>query len=96
MKIMKNIYLYFIIALIALSGLNSCKTSETRAMKIQAVKEKPGSQLWAENCVRCHYAPSPSTFSDREWELVGLHMQTRANLTHNERVKIVEFLKESN
>jgi cytochrome c1 len=58
------------------------------------VAAKSGAQLWAENCQRCHNMPSPATFSPEQWETVGMHMQTRAQLTDQERDKIVAFLKQ--
>ena len=80
-----------IICVIAFSGLFlfSCKES-------QKVAAKGGTQLWAENCQRCHNTPSPNTFSDEDWKTVGMHMQTRALLTNTERDKIVEFLQNIN
>jgi hypothetical protein len=64
-----------------------CFTSEK-------VAAKGGAQLWAENCQRCHNTPSPATFSPNQWQTVGMHMQTRAQLTDAERDKIVAFLKQ--
>ncbi|HEY4936693.1 MAG TPA: cytochrome c [Puia sp.] len=60
----------------------------------QQVSAKSGAQLWAENCQRCHNTPSPSSFSPEQWETIGMHMQTRALLTDEERTKIVNFLKQ--
>jgi len=77
----------FLIGGLLLSG---CST----ANKVTA--EKTGAQLWGENCVRCHNAPSPPAFSDVQWETVALHMRIRANLTKEEVDKIVEFLKMAN
>ena len=57
---------------------------------------KSGAQLWGENCSRCHNAPSPSSFSDFEWETIGIHMRVRANLTEEETNKIIEFLRMAN
>ncbi len=57
---------------------------------------KGGSQLWAENCVRCHHVRSPSSYSDGEWEVAMLHMRIRANLTAEDHQKILEFLKSAN
>lgn len=57
---------------------------------------KGGSQLWAENCVRCHNIRSPSIYSDAEWEVAMHHMRIRANLTAEEHKKILEFLKSAN
>ena len=67
--------------------INGCKAS-------QAVLSKSGAQLWGENCRRCHNAPDPNTFSSENWVTVGMHMQSRALLTDQERDKIVEFLKQ--
>jgi hypothetical protein len=58
------------------------------------IKAKSGAQLWAENCQRCHNTPSPSTFSHDQWTTIGMHMQTRAQLTDAERDKIVAFLRQ--
>ncbi len=57
---------------------------------------RSGAQLWGENCVRCHNAPTPATLSDWEWEVAVSHMRLRANLTELESEKIVEFLKSVN
>jgi hypothetical protein len=60
------------------------------------VAQKSGAQLWGENCVRCHNAPSPAAFSDTEWETVTLHMKVRANLDSEQSRSILEFLKMAN
>ena len=60
------------------------------------IQAKSGAQLWGENCIRCHNIPSPSDFSDDQWDLIGTHMRIRANLTMVETEKIIEFLKLSN
>ena len=60
----------------------------------QKVAAKSGAQLWAENCQRCHNTPSPASFSHEQWVTVGLHMQTRAQLTDKERDKIIAFLQQ--
>ncbi|MDP9040354.1 MAG: cytochrome c [Bacteroidota bacterium] len=60
----------------------------------QQVSSKSGAQLWAENCQRCHNTPSPNSFSHEQWETVGLHMQSRALITEEERNKIVAFLRQ--
>lgn len=76
-----------LLIVVAIVILNSCTAS-------QKVSDKTGAQLWAENCQRCHNTPSPSTFSPEKWEIIGMHMQSRALLTDKERAKIVEFLKQ--
>jgi hypothetical protein len=72
---------------VIITAMDSCKVS-------QKIAGKTGAQLWAENCQRCHNTPSPATFSGEQWETVGLHMQSRALLTDQERDKIVDFLKQ--
>jgi cytochrome c2 len=75
-------------ALVVLSQMiDGCKAS-------QVVSNKTGAQLWSENCQRCHNTPSPSSFSPDQWETIGLHMQSRALITDEERTKIVAFLKQ--
>jgi hypothetical protein len=85
----KKLLLIGILGLIALSiiSLNSCALSEK-------IANKSGAQLWAENCQRCHNTPPPNTFSQEQWETIGLHMQSRALLTDKERISIVTFLKQ--
>jgi hypothetical protein len=60
------------------------------------VKDKSGSELWSENCQRCHNSPPISAFSDTQWEVVNAHMRVRAALTDAETKKILEFLQSSN
>lgn len=73
------------LGILLISIMNSCVES-------QKVAAKSGAQLWAENCQRCHNIPSPNSFSHDQWVTIGLHMQTRAQLTDKEREKIVAFL----
>jgi len=85
----KNTAWVIIGALIVMTSviLNGCAENK----KIAA---KSGAQLWAENCQRCHNTPSPATFSHEQWVTVGMHMQTRAQLTENEKNKIIAFLSQ--
>ena len=67
--------------------MNSCVES-------QKVASKTGVQLWSENCQRCHNTPPSTAFSHEQWVTIGMHMQTRAQITNNERDKIVAFLSQ--
>lgn len=79
-----------VIMVIVLSLLsNSCSLSKK-------VGDKSGAQLWGENCARCHNAPAPGEFNNDNWEIVGMHMQVRANIIQPEIDKIIEFLKSAN
>lgn len=87
-KIPIIISLFTIITVMAI--ISSCSSTNS------LVEAKSGAQLWGENCIRCHNAPSPETFSDTEWDVAIMHMRIRANLTENEAVKIAAFLKIAN
>jgi hypothetical protein len=60
------------------------------------VAEKSGSELWSDNCIRCHNAPASSVYSPDQWEAVAMHMRIRVGLTEVETKKIMEFLKAGN
>ena len=64
----------------------SCKVTES-------VSAKSGSELWSENCGRCHNAPAGSVYSAEHWDIIGTHMRMRAHITASETRKIVEFLQ---
>jgi hypothetical protein len=75
------------IIILTVGILNGCIESKK-------VAGKGGAQLWAENCQRCHNTPSPASFSHAQWITIGMHMQTRAQLTENEKNKIIAFLSQ--
>ncbi len=60
------------------------------------ITQRPGAQLWGENCGHCHNIRSPKALTDAQWDVAVLHMRTRANLTADEARKIVEFMKSAN
>lgn len=82
--------------------LLGCQTSfaggDTREKQaaLAAFQGKPGAQLWAESCNRCHNYRSPSSYSDAQWSVAMHHMRVRANLTAEEEAKILAFLKSAN
>ncbi|MDB5355229.1 MAG: cytochrome c, class [Phycisphaerales bacterium] len=57
---------------------------------------KTGSQLWAENCTRCHYSRPPTQYSAQQWDVIVTHMRLRADLTGQETREITKFLQASN
>ncbi|MDB5172145.1 MAG: cytochrome c, class [Phycisphaerales bacterium] len=57
---------------------------------------KTGSQLWAENCTRCHYSRPPTQYSAQQWDVIVTHMRLRADLTGQETREITKFLQGSN
>ncbi len=85
-----------IIALTLICTVIAGAGSVTGCKESKKIADKSGAQLWSENCQRCHNTPAPKTFNDEHWKTVGMHMQTRALLTDNERDKIVDFLQSFN
>ena len=57
------------------------------------VINKSGTQLWTENCQRCHNTPPISAFTNTQWEIINTHMRQRAMLTETEYKKITEFMQ---
>lgn len=70
-------------------GRSPSASSEGRG----SVTRPGGAQLWAQNCARCHTMRSPTSYSDREWDLITHQMRVRANFTKEEYEAIREFLK---
>ncbi|MCX6290788.1 MAG: cytochrome c [Bacteroidetes bacterium] len=66
--------------------INGCKAT-------QEVAAKGGSELWSENCGRCHNAPNGSYYTREQWDVIGTHMRMRAHITADETRKIVDFLQ---
>ncbi len=59
----------------------------------QKINDKTGTQLWGENCGRCHNPPGPGEFSSANWDIIGSHMRVRTNITETEERKIIDYLK---
>ena len=57
------------------------------------VADKSGTELWSENCQRCHNTPPSSSFTNTQWEVINSHMKQRAMLTDTESKKILEFMQ---
>jgi cytochrome c553 len=83
-----------IIALSVIIGLVTVLSMSCTVSK--KVQDKEGSELWSENCGRCHNAPGASNYTAQQWEIIGTHMRMRAQLTASETKKIVEFFQSSN
>jgi hypothetical protein len=85
---MKNKLMIFLVIILGLVTILSVNCSVSKE-----IKGKEGSQLWSENCGRCHNAPGASNYSSEHWEVIGTHMRMRAHITADETRKIVEFLQ---
>lgn len=57
------------------------------------VTDKSGSQLWTENCRRCHNSPPSSAFNNTQWEVINTHMRQRAMLNEDEYIKVLGFMQ---
>ncbi|MBL4939712.1 MAG: cytochrome c [Lutibacter sp.] len=82
--------------ILAIIGFIATATISCSPERAALVQNKPGVQLWGENCMRCHNTPSPAAFNDTDWSTIELHMSVRANLTKDESKKIFEFIKSAN
>ena len=58
-----------------------------------AVADRGRTQMWAENCNRCHNARPASWYSRREWANAMHHMHVRGYLTGDETRAITEFFR---
>lgn len=58
------------------------------------IADKSGTQLWSENCQRCHNTPPSSAFTNTQWEVINTHMRQRAMLIESEYKKIMEFMQQ--
>lgn len=90
------------VAMLAGLGLARCATQDKVAaasgsddMVIDA-NAKGASQIWAENCMRCHNMRSPASLSDDQWEVAMMHMRVQASLTGEETRKVLELMKAGN
>lgn len=84
---------YIILSFILLAALVSVMFVFSSCAVSQKVNDKTGTQLWGENCGRCHNAPGPGEFSAANWDIIGRHMRVRANITETEEKKIIEYLE---
>lgn len=52
-----------------------------------------GAQLWPHYCGNCHNPRGPSERSPADWDLIMMHMRSRANIPPDVAEAILEFLK---
>jgi mono/diheme cytochrome c family protein len=91
-------FTFFIAGVVGLFAIVGCAgtSGENAPGNTMQDNSKPGAQVWGESCARCHNIRPPASLTDAEWELAGLHMRVRANLTGDETRKVVEFLQMAN
>jgi len=93
------VIVYAAVVVIGCAGSKSGKpvaSMSDQAAIAASESDKGASQLWAENCNRCHNYRPAGTYSDYQWTVVMQHMRVRANLTAQEQKQILEFLQASN
>ena len=88
---MKRNTIIIILAFIAATGIMTAQSCASAK-----IADKSGSQLWGENCGRCHNTPPSSAFTNAQWEIINTHMRERGMLTETEYKKILEFLQPGN
>lgn len=77
-------------------GATGASTQPAAADNSPPPAHKSGTQLWSENCSRCHNIRPPEMYSDAQWAMIVQHMRLRANLTGEEQREITKFLQASN
>ena len=82
-----------IVIILLISGIISSVAIISSCAVSKKVENKTGTQLWGENCGRCHNAPGPGEFSAANWDIIGMHMRVRTNITETEERKIIDYLK---
>ena len=80
--------------LLVVTGCGSSGSDQTTADRT-AVARRGRTQMWADNCNRCHNARPASWYAEREWEVSMHHMQVRGYLTGEETRAITDFFRAS-
>jgi hypothetical protein len=83
-----------VLVLVAGCGSSGGAASDGAADR-PAVARRGRTQMWADNCNRCHNARPASWYAEREWEVSMHHMQVRGYLTGEETRAITEFFRAS-
>ena len=52
-----------------------------------------GAKLWPNYCGNCHNPLGPSNRSPVDWDLIMMHMRSRANIPPDAAEAILEYLK---
>ncbi len=52
-----------------------------------------GNELWGQYCSNCHNAPPAADRAPHEWDVIALHMRTRANLPAEQARAIFAYLR---
>lgn len=76
-------------------GLTSAKAAEP-ANSSKAGQVGRGAKLWSQTCARCHNLRGPSEFSDKNWNVITMHMRVVGPLPGQDVRDIRAFLKASN
>jgi hypothetical protein len=78
--------------------LHGCtrSTSTATTSAADSSPHKGRTQLWQENCNRCHNARSSRYYGDEQWDVAMHHMRIRGSLTAHETRQILEFLQSAN
>lgn len=51
-----------------------------------------GKLIYEKNCANCHGLYNPTDFNAEQWKPILLSMQKNANISHEEREKIFDYL----
>ena len=84
------------IALLAIASACQTAAPDDAAARPAEPQARGKTQMWTQNCIRCHNARSPGYYSDREWQVAMHHMRVRCSITAQEHDAILSFLQSAN
>jgi hypothetical protein len=87
--------LLMLMTVLAVGGCRASGPTSSDLTSLPAVPRRGRTQMWAQNCNRCHNARPASWYSQREWEVAMHHMHVRGYLTGEEARGIMEFFRAS-
>lgn len=87
-KIMKQLLIKSFLIMIAVTAIGYAEESDNG--------ELSGSDLWAQNCGRCHNFRGPQEFNDAQWAIVVSHMRVIGGIPAAQARAITKFLQEAN
>jgi hypothetical protein len=74
-------------------GRASMGWADESAEQAQRALILKGNELWGHYCSNCHNAPPAADRAPHEWDMIALHMRTRANLPAEHAQAIFAYLR---
>jgi hypothetical protein len=86
-----------LLRIITLSVISFLASSQSRADDTADKQQRElllrGNELWGHYCANCHNAPPSSDRAPHEWDIIALHMRTRAAIPAEHVKAIFAYLR---